>query len=665
MKKLVLGLGLAVLAFAPTAKSQVIFTQDFETPTTIPTLPTGWMQGSTGVPGWKTATFGSPTTTGWAGATGATPAAHPGQIALVDDWNDSGTVSAPISNLHDTLKSPVFSLAGSTAAWLNFDFYFYNAARSASVVEEGKVIGSTDGGATWTVLQDLAGDGFDGLWSKGHVSLSSLGTGTNVMVGFVYSDDNDHMIGLAVDNIQAINLTASTAAVAAVDYNSVQDGISSDGQTVSFWVQNTGVAITSLKAKYTINGVPVGAPETFSSLSIAPYAYQKLTFALPIAGSAAGSNALKVVITDVNSSANADVDSAMTSNYVKASSTTGRWGLIEEFSSSTCPPCKSFNEVYDPLCVTNAVNTVATKVNVIKYQMNWPSPGTDRSYNSDGTKRRSYYGVNSIPEHFVNGASSTAAGTSSALTAEMMASKANASFMDMSMTYTVDTVTKKLGVTLNVTPHFTKTGSYRVHIVVMDSFYTNTTNTTGQLNYYHIMRQMLPDGNGTTVSSWTDGTTQTFTQVDKAFTHGHYMLGSGSYPTQNSFKFWNNPYNLSEVVAFVQDNATGSILQSLWGKRGTSSTTLIPTTDKIENIALYPNPTSSEATLSFSLVESGRVQVAVMDYTGKVLSVVSDKEMGLGTQSVKISTADLASGNYIVTITTASGRRADKLTVIK
>lgn len=646
MKKLVLGLGLALFALAPNANSQVIFTENFDGPT-APALPSGWSQASTGAPGWKTQMFAAPTTTGWASATGVTPAAHATQIALVDDWIDSGTVSVPISNLHDTLKSQIFSLAGSTAPWLNFDFYFHNAVRSStSATEEAYVLGSTDGGATWTSLQTLTGDGFSGVWTDGHVDLSSLGTGTNVRVAFTYTDDADHLLGLALDNVQAENLTSPKAAISALYYNSIQDGISADGQSVSFLAQNNGIAITSITAKYTING---GTPvtQTFSSLSVAPYATSALTFTTPIAGSISGSNALKVTITAVNGVTNTDVDSAMTSNYTKASSATGRQGLIEEFSSSTCAPCASFNAIYDPLCVTYNVNNPATKVNIVKYQMNWPSPGTDKSYNPHGVSRRTYYNCNSIPMHFVNGVESQSASTAAALTAELNASKAESSFMDMNMTYTIDTVTKKLGVTLNVTPHFTMTGSYKVFIAVMDKHYQNTTKTTSQLNYYHIMRMMLPDGNGNAVSSWTDGTTQTFTQTGVDFTYGYWPLGNvgTNYPAQGSYKFWNNLWDSSEVICFVQNVTTGSILQSLSGTRGTASTTLIPTTDKIENIALYPNPTANEANLSFNLAEAGKVQVAVVDYTGKVLSVASDKEMGVGVQNVKVSTANLQVGS--------------------
>ncbi len=654
MRKVILSAIIALFAFA-SSNAQVIISQNFDAPTTIPALPSTWSQSSTGTPGWKSSVIGS--ISAWATQFGATSPTHSSQFGVVDDWNDSVT-----NNLHDTLMSPTFSLVGTVSSWLNFDYYFWGATRtSTGNSEEARVIGSTDGGVTWTSLGTLNGTG--NVWKTAHVDLSSLGTGASVKIGFVYSDGTDHLMGLAVDDIEVVNLTTSSAKVTQLGYNNVTNGISANGEPVAFMLENSGMTITSFDAQFSING---GTPitQSFTGVTVAAYSQQAFSFTSPIAGAVAGTNTIKVVITNVNTVANTDVDSAKSSTFTLASATTQRQGLIEEFSSSTCPPCRALNMNYDPLALSLNFNESGTDINIIKYQMNWPSPGNDRSYNSDGATRQSYYGVTGIPDHFVNGAKSTVSTSpfsAANMTTEANNSKALKSFIDMSVTYTVDTNTHKLGVVLDVTPHFTKTGNYHVYIALLDKYYENTTNTTGQLKYYHAMRKMLPSASGHAVTSWTDGVTKTFNDTDVSYTNGIWENGVSEYPAQGSSKFWNNPMTGSEVVAFVEEDATKSIMQSIVSIPG--GFVNVSTLAKVDNISIYPNPTSGKSTLSFNLIQDGNVRVTVMDYTGKLVSEVTNKTMNAGAQNVTINSDNIAPGNYIVVISTKDGNKAERLTV--
>jgi len=656
MKKALLALSVVCAAFSMNAGAQVVWLQDFEgVAPGLPTTPSAWTQGSTGAPGWKTQTWnGSATQSGWGTALGGTIPNHAGNVAVIDDWNDSGTVSVPISNLHDTLKTHVFSLAGYSNPWFNFTPFFVKATRTATgKTERAYILGSTNGGSTWSVIDSVDGTA---QWARQHVDLASLASAANARIGIRYTDATDHLLGLAIDSAEVYNLNTSSAAVTALAYNSSVDGISANGQPVGFNLLNNGLPITSFRAKFTVNG---GAPitQSFTGVTQAPYVTTFYQFTSTIAGAVAGTNTIVVTVDSVNGIANPDSDPSETATFLYASATTNRQGLIEEFSSSTCPPCASFNSTFDPLCVTMAVNTAGTDINVIKYQMNWPSPGNDRSYNSDGSTRRTFYGVSGIPDHFVNGLTSQI----SDLATQLTSSKALKSFIDMSVNYTVDTTRNKMGVIVTVTPHFTKSGSYTVHTVVMDKYYENTTNTTGQLKYYHIMRKCLPSGSGHSVSAWADGVPQTFVDTGIAFTSGNYTLGTSSYPTQGDNKFWNNLYAGSEVVCFVQDNATKSVMQSVWSlPAGLMS---VSTLAKVDGISVYPNPTKDAANLKFNLQEEGNVSVSVMDYTGKMLTEVVNENMTAGVKNVNINTKGMAPGNYIIMISANGGNRVERLTV--
>ena len=75
--------------------------------------------------------------------------------------------------------------------------------------------------------------------------------------------------------------------------------------------------------------------------------------------------------------------------------------LIEDFTSSTCAPCGALNPSFHAW-----VETYRDNLSVVSFHMNWPAPGTDPMYManpSENTARRTYYGVNAIPEIVMEG----------------------------------------------------------------------------------------------------------------------------------------------------------------------------------------------------------------------------------------------------------------------
>lgn len=79
-----------------------------------------------------------------------------------------------------------------------------------------------------------------------------------------------------------------------------------------------------------------------------------------------------------------------------------RMVLIEKFTSATCPPCASQNPLMNSWLAMQDPDRVAQ----ISYHMNWPAPGNDPFYlynPNDNTTRRTFYGVNSIPQARMDG----------------------------------------------------------------------------------------------------------------------------------------------------------------------------------------------------------------------------------------------------------------------
>ena len=685
MKKILLGFTIVCSGLIATrATAQVFFSQNFEG-ITVPALPTGWITTGTTAAGCTGYKSGTGAESLWAAATGVSMPAHT-QYGIIDQYKDS--VASPRNYntyMHDTLKSPVFDMSSYTPAnvSLTYDYFFFNATWSATgQTESAYVLGSTDGGATWHAIDTLLGYGWNATWFTQHASLSSL-SGSNCMIAYTYADGGSgvsttsHLLGCAMDNVSIANYSADSVAITGIKYNSSTNGIATNGTPITFTVQNYGGAVTSLNMSYQVDALtPV--TQNFTGLTIYPFSAATFTFTAPMTGAVAGTNTITVTITQVNGAPNTDATTSLTSTFVLANAAYPRSPLVEEFTSSTCPPCMEFAYSFDPLCNALGFDNTSSgsDLNIIKYQMNWPDWDNDASYNSDGNLRRAYYACNSIPEHFVDGTVDNtgwgypmSAAQDTAFSNEFSAAKVDSSFISMSASYFVDTNTHTLSVTVSATPSFSKTAAYHLYVAACDKHYKNYDNEWGMLDYYNVMREMFPNGSGTAISSFTAGTPVTYTNSSIAYTNANSNActgltdTAGLVPHMNSFSFWNNPLLNSELVAWVEQDANKSIMQSI--VLPASVPLGVSTLSYVTGIHLFPNPAMNETNLRFNLARAGKVDVKVIGYDGKTISDVTSMEMATGTQNVTINTTAIPSGNYIVLIQTPTGTSAERLTVAK
>lgn len=96
-----------------------------------------------------------------------------------------------------------------------------------------------------------------------------------------------------------------------------------------------------------------------------------------------------------------------------------------------------------------------------------------------------------------------------------------------------------------------------------------------------------------------------------------------------------------------------------------NSTTSVVNINKDVTVNVYPNPAKENVNISFNLTEKSNVQVQILDATGRLVKDVANQTMGAGTQTLNVSTADLAAGIYNVKFQTESGSHIERLTVIK
>ena len=195
-------------------------------------------------------------------------------------------------------------------------------------------------------------------------------------------------------------------------------------------------------------------------------------------------------------------------NVYRVSNVTERRPAFEEFTSSTCPPCATFNAQFVPWCLSHD-----SDITLIKYQMNWPAPG-DPYYTEEGGVRRDYYGVGFVPDLYCNGEQVSTDIPSVQNAFDNAILQPGLLKIAASHTFTGHVI----NVHAAILP-FADLINFRVHIIVMERITTGNVGTNGETEFHHVMMKMIPDAYGTTVN-FTDRQTYTIDQsVDLTGTH--------------------------------------------------------------------------------------------------------------------------------------------------
>lgn len=411
-------------------------------------------------------------------------------------------------------------------------------------------------------------------------------------------------------------------------------------QTITGMVHNFGTtAITSFDIHYAVNG---GATVDGSiSANIAPGSEYAFSHPTPWVADY-GTSDITVWLSNTNNEPDQvnSNDTLSTSTSVIASQAVDRVLMMEQFTSSTCGPCAVLNVSYAPFLQSFNTNHVGSKVAAVKYHMNWPAPGNDPSYNPDGNTRKSYYGVTGIPNIFLNGSEMTGYST------QMFNYEASKpAFIDIGLAYTVDQYTVNVTATVDC---FTNafTGGHKLHVVAVEDSYSYPASTTSQDEFHYVQRKMFPNGQGTTLSALSDGSTQT---VNLSYT---FLAGA---PAQGNYKLWTDLDHVT-LVAFVQNTSTKKVHQAAILPMEVAIG--IQEDIKEHGFALYPNPTNGLVNIGLELPQSGNAQVVVTNVLGEQV-FAENKAIGFGMQRTTLDLSHLNEGIYFVNIT-SEGFRASR-----
>jgi hypothetical protein len=174
-----------------------------------------------------------------------------------------------------------------------------------------------------------------------------------------------------------------------------------------------------------------------------------------------------------------------------------RMVLVERFTSATCGPCAQNNPFMDAFLAGQDPDRIVG----ISYHQNWPVAGLDPMYNynpADNETRRSYYGVNYIPQAKFDGIVHCEPPYSqSGLQALYDQRKNIASPLSIIVTETPvgDSILVRAMIYCETLLPGT-TANVQFAIIEKHIHYSSPPGTNGETDFYDVMRKMLPNGSG-------------------------------------------------------------------------------------------------------------------------------------------------------------------------
>lgn len=621
-------------------------------------LPVGWLQnnvdGNTVNSGINTTwNFGTNAWVSW----NYTGDPH-GKVAASTSWYTPAGVS------NDWLITPAFTVPANSV--LEFEATAveagYQDGFQVKISTTGTAVADFNANPTLlSVAQENVG------WTNRSAALNTY-AGQTVRLAFINNSndmnrlymDNFAVVVPASNDGNVVSITSLTRYMAGAGLQTIGGVFKSKGYTVA---NNAELNYSVNNAAAVTQVVTFGTPLNYGQT--ANYAFTTQAN-LPV-----GTNKIKVWVTKVNGTAETNLlnDTAYAQVYVASQAAT-RSVLIEEWSSSTCNPCASLNSTFDPLLNNNTPNT-GGDVNVIKYQVNWPSPGNDPSYNAHCLARRTHYNVNAAPTAIIDGRTEM----NNHSQAEIDAAKLEPAFADITATLTAKksstlaSVSTTVVGTATIMPYLTipSNSPLRVYQALVQKYYNLPGATTTQKDYYHVMRKMNPDGWGTPINV-TSGT-----PIVVSFSNTALPVGNNPLPAQMSFNFWTTTGLTYEYVVFVQDTISDDIIQSgSWTSTVSVPAPPTPTSTvgmdeltAVNQIGIYPNPAKEFAVLSINLEKTAVVDVTIYDMSGKMVYENKGTSLESGEHKMKINTEDFATGNYLVQINAGGAVLKEKLIVSK
>lgn len=509
---------------------------------------------------------------------------------------------------------------------------------------------STDGGATHTVIQNLANTA--GEWWNASASIASY-AGQTVNLVWIYHDAGNWAYGLMLDDVDVFVPAAVDMEMTSLDMVStvVAGNVTISGTITSYSANN----ITSVDIAWNDGGAPNNETFTVNMNYGDTYAFTHATQLSAAAGSAYNLNVCVITAGDAD-----NTNDCLSSTVSAVSSLVPKVTVGEEKTGEWCGWCPRGAVALANMELSNPNDFIGIAVHngdamtVTSYDSNigtyvpggYPGGGVDRVETGDPSNFPAMHAarVSEIPP-----ASVSATGTIS-----------------------------QSSITITVTADFvgSLSGDYRLAAVLVE----DNVSGDGQANYYD-------DGNAGAMQYPNTGSMPNFDWVGGGGTvnpvfHDHVAraLGSneingaaGSLPgsvsdgdsESHTYTFNIDPsWKLDDlhIVGMLVNGATGEILNAGEGSFPAGLN------DAIANnfdFVVAPNPTSGMTSVLLELEEASEVNMVVYDIVGNVVFDAGSSNLQAGSYPTSLDLSGQADGVYFAKVTVNGAVQTVKINLTK
>jgi len=533
-------------------------------------------------------------------------------------WSTSYYV--PAGQADDWLVTPQISLPDSPNVVLIFDAYPIDE----NFPDNYQVLVSTTGNQpadfdTTTGLILAEDNPVGGEVTTQAISLAEYAN-QDIYIAFRNVADDEFFLG--IDNVLVKEIASLDLEISSIDMKKYLPNNEND--VIATVTNQGGTTITSFDISWSINDEEEFT-QSFTDLDIKTFEDFQVIHDEKW-NAETGDFTLVVEISNINGEDEDEVtdNNIMEKDFQISSGLVQRKPLYEEFTSSTCGPCYTFNTLlYNPFFNTKNYENHS----LVKYQVNWPGNG-DPYYTPEVGVRRAYYAVDAAPTMVREGSkiNFTSMGE---MQSDYQKAYNDPAFFEMDLNATRDG--KKINVSLTTLPYLN--GSFKVFVAVVEKTTTENVTINGETEFYQVMMKMLPNAQGTTVD---------FTRDEE------HTLTFDNINLENTFI---EEFNDLQVVAWIQDDQTKTVMQS--ENTGDSEALNVVSFD-VSALTMYPNPAQDV----LHILSENKVDVVITDLLGQeVLSQARVKN----DESIDIS--HLAAGVYFVNLTQNSTTITKKLIV--
>lgn len=527
---------------------------------------------------------------------------------------------------------------------LSFDYFFLNGDYQGGD-ETAKVLISYDGGATWEEIFDAEATINDEqtaiIWAGANLILEEAG-GKMVQLQFVYEDGDQWNYGVGFDNVSISSIKdfdAKVNGISAARYTAIDNA--SDGAMLS--LSNIGVqTIESVMLDVTINGEE--STTEITGLSIDQFETSMVS--LDDLGITEPSiYEMDITVVSINGEVDENMgDNSASTSFFGVADSPKRNTVAEEATGTWCTWCprgavfmEFMKEAYPDDFVGIAVHN--------------NDPMAVSEYDAGLTSLPGFLGFPSVPMDRVSVIDP------SDLEAFHAQNVSRTSPASVDFEYEYDETSRLVTVNATVTAHTSlRTDIHKLALVITEDHVTGTGSGYDQVNAYAGGGQG-PMGGYENLPNPVPASMMVYEDVARAIVGGF----SGRDSSVEDVEFGGqSTYTFQYIVPDEVDDMNVSLsvlaidsetLEALNAKKKkmefVSSVTDVPT--EINEIAIFPNPATSEAFLNIDLNESSDVRIALVNSMGQIVAQNTHYSVN-GNQMFPIVRNDLPTGTYMVQV---------------